>query len=212
MVFTWLELSARYDQRVINPNTENNHFPIHHFVRTYTRNSKTTGHMLTFLLYYRRCLFSVWGVDARYWWWGMPPNVHHSLFSISHSCVHSALRRITWKLQVICGHAAYRTTPILSETFFVLFRFTLEIQLESYCTAQDMHWLFSDTTLCACTASLCIHHYLVRNYAWQPNSRTLWVHTTHQTTALLPTMHCLIRTKLASYTTRCSVFLINRLH
>ena len=35
---------------------------------------------------------------------------------------------------------------------------------------------------------------------------TLSLHTTPQTKALLPTMDCFIRTRLASYTTHCSVF------
>ena len=49
------------------------------------------------------------------------------------------------------------------------------------------------------------NHYLVHNYTWQQNSRTLWLHTSHQMMALLPTMLHFIRTKLASYTTHCSV-------
>ena len=48
------------------------------------------------------------------------------------SYAYSVLRRITWKLQVILGYSGYQTTAILSETFFVLFRFAIEIQLESY--------------------------------------------------------------------------------
>ena len=38
------------------------------------------------------------------------------------------------------------------------------------------------------------------------NSRSLSQHITHQMTASLPIMYCFIRTKLARYTTRCSVF------
>ena len=34
----------------MNRNTERNYFPIQHFVHTYTRNSKTTGRMLTFYI------------------------------------------------------------------------------------------------------------------------------------------------------------------
>ena len=62
----------------------------------------------------------------------MSPKTHRSLFPMSHFCVYSVLRHITWKLQVICGRSAYRTTAILSETFFVWFRVALEIWLESY--------------------------------------------------------------------------------
>ena len=65
-------------------------------------------------------------------WRGTPLNVHGNLFPISHFCVYSALRHITWKLQVIFGSLAYLMTSILSKTLFVWFRVTLEIQLESY--------------------------------------------------------------------------------
>ena len=72
--------------------------------------------------------------------------------------------------------------------------------------APDKQQSFSDATLCAYTANQYTHCYLVSNYAWQQNSRALWLHTTHQMTALLTMMHCFIRAKLASYTTHCSVF------
>ena len=49
-LFSWLELYARYDRQVMSPNTERNHLLIQHFVRTYTRNSKTTGGMPTFYI------------------------------------------------------------------------------------------------------------------------------------------------------------------
>ena len=105
------------------------------------------------------------------------------------------------------------STAILSETFFVWLRVAVEIWFESYsCTTWDMHRSFSDTTLCACTASPYTHRYLVRNHAWQQNSRTLWLHATHQMMALLPTMHRFRRTYLASYTTCCSVFSLADIH
>ena len=105
----------------------------------------------------------------------------------------------------IRGSLAYWTTSILLETFFVQFRIALEIHLESYGSRQASVFL-QYNIVHAYTASLYIHRYLVRNYTWQQNSRTLWMHTctTHQTAALLPTMHRLIRTKLASCTTRCN--------
>ena len=43
-------------------------------------------------------------LDARCDWQVMSPNVHHSVFLISHLCV---LTSISQKLQVICGHFAY---------------------------------------------------------------------------------------------------------
>ena len=39
---------------------------------------------------------------------------------------------ITWKLQLICERSTYRTTAMLSGTFFVCFRVAWEIQLKSY--------------------------------------------------------------------------------
>ena len=65
-------------------------------------------------------------------------------------------------------------TANLSEKIFVWFTVTLEIQLESYGLrlASVVFWY---TTLYAYTSSLYIHRYLVRNYAWQQKSRTLWL-------------------------------------
>ena len=68
---------------------------------------------------------------------------------------------------------------------------SLELQERSdwKAMAADTHQSFSYTTLCAYTASLYIHHYLLHNYAWQQNQHTLWLHTAPQMTALLPTMY-----------------------
>ena len=160
---------------------------------------------IQWLLYYRRCLFSVLELDARYQWRGTLPNTHRSLFPISHCRVYSAIRHITWKLQVVCASFKYWTTAIVSEKFFVWFRVALEIKLDSYHPryASVILWY---TALYVYTASLYIHRYLVRNYAWQQNSRTWWLHacTTRQTVASLPTIYRFIRTKLASYTTHCN--------
>ena len=49
-LFSWLELYARYGRRVMDPNMHRKHFAIHHFVRIYTHNSKTTGCMWMFCL------------------------------------------------------------------------------------------------------------------------------------------------------------------
>ena len=76
-------------------------------------------------------IFCVIELDERYDWWVTPPNMHHSLFPISHVCVYSELRRITWKLLAIYGRSAYRTNAVLSETFFVWFKVTQGIRLES---------------------------------------------------------------------------------
>ena len=117
---------------------------------------------IKWLLYYRKCVFSVLELDARYDWRVMAPNTHHSLFPMSLLCV---LTRITWKLQVIYGHSAYQMTVPLSETFLVCLRVAWEILLERYSLRHAPVVL--ETTLCACTASLYIHRYLVRSYAWQ---------------------------------------------
>ena len=123
----------------MNPNTKCNHFPIHHYVRIYTRHLKTTGCMLMFWIsndystigdvYF---LFCALAVDARYKWRVTPANTHCSIFLISHFCTYSVLTYITQILQVICGRSAYRTTSIISKTFFVWFRVALKIRLESY--------------------------------------------------------------------------------
>ena len=49
-LFSWLELYARYNWRVMDQNKHRNQFPTQHFVRTYTHNSKTTGCMWTFYI------------------------------------------------------------------------------------------------------------------------------------------------------------------
>ena len=50
--------------------------------------------------------------------------------------------------------------------------------------------------------------YLVHNYAWLQNSRTLWLHNRHQTMTLLRMRHHFQTTKLASYTKYSSFQLI----
>ena len=63
-------------------------------------------------------------------------------------------------------------------------------------TALGTHRSFLHRTLCVYTESPYIHRYLVRNDAWQQTSRTLWLHDTHQTTALLPTMQSFYKNKV----------------
>ena len=155
------------------------------------------------LLYYWRCLFSVLELDTRYEWWLTPPNMHHILFRKQFVCVRLYLRHITWKLQVISGCSTYWTTAVLLDTFFVSIRVSWEIQLESYDPRHASS--FSGTTLCAYSASMYIHRYFIHYYAWQQNSCKLWLDTTHQTAALLPTKHCFLKAKLATYTTRCRI-------
>ena len=50
----------------------------------------------------------------------MAPNMHHSAFLISHLCI------------LKYGRSVYRTTALLSETFFVWFHLTGELSLQTY--------------------------------------------------------------------------------
>ena len=158
---------------------------------------------IEWLFYYQKMFIFCVRAGCKTWLGSyVSPNAHPSFFPISNLCI---LTRMTWKLQVIYGCSAYRMTALLSMTFLVWFRVARDSTGEL--RAPDMDWSFSDTKLCAYDASPCIHCYLVCNYAWQQNSHTLWLHTTHQMTALLPTMHRFIGAYLASYTTCCSVFI-----
>ena len=96
-------------------------------------------------------------------------------------------------------------TALLLEAFFVWFRFSWEILTGEL--PPDTHQSFSDTTLCMYILQARTYITIwVCNYAWQQNSHTLWLHTTHQMTALLPRIYRFIRTKLDSYSTHCSLF------
>ena len=163
---------------------------------------------IEWLLYYRRCLFSVLELDSRDKWRVMLPNMHQSLFLISHFYAYRVLRRTTWKVQVVSECSAYRTTAILSEIFFLWFRVTLEIWQESYGPRHTsvVLWYHIAYIRVYTASPYIIQRYLVCNDAWQQNSRTLWLHTKPQTTALLPTIHRFITTKLSRYIPRCSVF------
>ena len=72
----------------MNPNVHRNHFPMRHYVHTYTSNSElqvicdpSTYPMTALLL---EMAIVVLELDARYDWRVMLPNTHHSLFFISH--------------------------------------------------------------------------------------------------------------------------------
>ena len=186
------------------PNTHHSHFSTHHFVHTYT--SYTNILHIEWLLYYRRCLFSVLDLRARYNWWVTTPNTHHSFFLIWHLCI---LPRITWKLQVVYRHSTYWTTSLLLKTFLEQFRVAWEIQLESYGPRHTCDHSLIQHCL-ACTASPYILYITIWcTTIYDNKTHVAYDCTTYQTTALLPTMHRFIRTKLASYTTHCSVFSIN---
>ena len=106
--------------------------------------------------------------------------------------------RFTWGHYNVCQAIwfSYRTTAILLDTFFVWFRVSWEIRLESYGLRHASFALWYDIVWVYCKP---VHTSLFRtlNNAWQQNLRTLWLHTTHQATALLPTRHRFITTKVA---------------
>ena len=84
--------------------------------------------------------------------------------------------------------------------YWKYFLFGWELQYRSgwRATVRKTHWPFFDATLCAYTTSPHIHRYFVCNYTWQQNSHTLWMYTTHQTSALLPILLYSIRTKFGT--------------
>ena len=51
LTFWGLELHARYDQKVMAPNTQSGLFPVRHFVCKHTHNSKTTHPLWPFYIY-----------------------------------------------------------------------------------------------------------------------------------------------------------------
>ena len=135
----------------------------------------------------------------------MAPNTHCSLFLIQHF-VHTYTHNL--KLQSVYGCSAYPTTALLLETFPLWFM-ELHEKFDWRAMAPDTHWSFFDTTCHACTTA---HIYIAIWCVTTHDNKTHVAYdcTTHQTMALLSTMHrFIIRTKLVSYTTRCSGFPIN---
>ena len=134
-LFSGLELYARYNRCVMDPNTYHNLFPIRHLC------------VLTLVTWklqviYEHCTYRITAlllqISIVCVWAGCEiPLVSygskHSLefFLISHLCV---LTCITWQLQVIYGRSAYQMTALLLDTFLVWFTVAREIQLESYNT------------------------------------------------------------------------------
>ena len=127
----------------------------------------------------------------------------HSLYSKSTG------RMLTFSISNDCSNIG-DTALILGMSIFCV-RAGCKIWMARYSSEHASQSLsdksLSDKTLYKYTVILYIHCYLVRNYTWQHNSRTLSLHTctTHQMAALLPTKHRFVRTKLAScYTTCCN--------
>ena len=207
-------------------------FPIHHLVHTYMHNSETKGcigcftywttTLLTEMSIFRvRAVRDVWLVS-----YGSKPAsqplFNTTFFVYLHSklknyrlymdflhiewllyyrwCLYSVLKLDARYMQLVSYGLKHALQSLSAWTFY-----TGELQPK-----KDMHQLFSDTALCTCTASPYLHRYLVCNYTWQQNSRTLWLHTTHQMMAILPMTYRFIIVKSASYTTHCSAYSINR--
>ena len=164
-------------------------FSICHFVHAYMHNLKTKSHYKDALpneqlLYYRRYLFS--GLELPL-------------------CV---LTHITWKLQVIHGLSAYRTTVILWRHSLC----GLDFHERSDWRATVPYWkpiytslfgaqLWMTTNSRTCTLRLRLMYLIY----YIPN-------IIYQMTTLLPLMHLFIRTKLASYTTGCRLQSISTNH
>ena len=151
----------------------------------------------------RRFLFSVLDLDLGYNWQAMAPNTHHSLFSISNLIVRTY--KLNLKLQLIYGRSVYRTTVLLSKTFFVWFR--REIRLENYRPRHASVILMTQHCVCVYTVlqtrtyiAICCTTTMIKNLTY--------LMTAYYTPSdgLLPMMYRFIRAKLGSHTTRCRVF------
>ena len=128
------------------------------------------------------------------------PSKHVSQSFSGKPFVHIQLywRHITWKLQVIHGRSAYRKTAILLDAFFVWFRLAWGIWLESYGPRHALFVLWYNTVCIYCKHVRTSLFRTLLHIHLTTNSRTLWLHTTHQMTALLPTQDIFIRTMLAT--------------
>ena len=198
----------------MNPNMHHNHFLIWCLVCTYTHNSKTRGCMWIFCILNVTALLlhmSISCVRARYEiQMGTYGSKHIAVpfrYAV-HLCIHvHVLRHIIWKLQVIYGRSVYQVIVILSEAFFVWFRFAWEIWLESYGSTQASVILWCNIVWVYCKPAHKSLHGVQLHVClcMKQNSHTLWLHYTHQTTALPLMMHRFIRRKLTCYTTCSSV-------
>ena len=144
------------------------------------------------LLCYRRCIFPVLELNARYEWRVTPPYTHRNLFVTSHLCV---LKHI-----ILITTGPIRTFCISNDSCTIrkhsLCGLELHERFDWRGTALATHRSFSDTTLCACTYCKPVY---ISLFGTQRRLTTKLTHLmiaycTHQTTALLPTMHRFIRT------------------
>ena len=117
-------------------------------------------------------------LNARYNWWVMIPNMHRSLFLISHLCVLTHIH-VTWKLQVTYRRSAYWMTALLLKTFLVCYGVAWEIWLESYDPRYILIILWYKIVMCI----LQTHTYI-----------TIWCATMHYNNTDVP-YDCILHTK-----------------
>ena len=148
-----------------------------------THNSKTTGHIRTFYMYLSddcstvgRMYFVVRAVCEI---WAMSYGSNHTLqrFPLQHF-VHTYTHNSKATGYIWTFYISNNCSTI--GDIVVWLRVAWEIRLESYWPKTRIGRSLIQHCVCIYTASLCMHCYLVRNYAWQQKLYTLWLHTTHQ--------------------------------
>ena len=146
----WVGAVCKIHTASYGTNTHHNHFPTRHLcvltlitpkVQVVYEHSthRTTALLSEMTIFIVRAGWETWlpSYGSKY---------ASECLSDSHLCV---LPRITWKLQVIYTHSAYRTTALLSKTF-------LE-RSDWRVTAPHTHQSFPDTTLCVYTCCKPVH-------------------------------------------------------
>ena len=199
----------------MDPNTHCNLFPIRHLciLTLVTWQLQVVYECCTYRMTTILSEMSIFCVRAECMIWLASYGYKHSWQFLSNKpfvCPHMHNLKTTGYTLYILMFSISRTA-LLSETFLAW----LQKRFNWRATAPGTHQSLSDSKLYAYTASpymyIHVHRYLACNYDWQQNSCTLWLHATHQMMALQPTLHRFIRARLASYTTCCRVFQINRL-
>ena len=192
----------------MDPNTSRNLFPMWHFVGILRRVTRKLQVIYKCCTYWMTALLSVISIFSIRAGCQIPLASYGSKHSLQFlfdeqfvcACTHNLkmdVQRIEWLL--------YYQTHSLCD---------LKLQERSNwrAMAPDTHWSFSDTKFYAYNASLYITSLYGAQLCMAKNSHILWQYTTHQMTAFLAMMHHFIRTKLASYTTCCSVFSLIGVH
>ena len=128
-------------QSVTAPNMHHSILSIHHFVRTYTHNMKSTSSIKMFYI----SKMSLFGGRAACKVHSVNDGSKHTLQSLSNTsfCAYSVLTRITQKLQVVHGHSTHWPTDLLSEMSIFWVRAACEIPLVCYGSKHPMQPLFN---------------------------------------------------------------------